>query len=171
MNEFVPDPLVTKLRALYQSDENARHLLDHFAKRQNKANFTTAEAVETVSGAFRGDAVDLLKRLSDFGLGTYYIGRRGAQTRIEWDYDIREVGKAAQGQVKSLTADNVDDESDFSEVGTEELATEDFADVEFWDHSFPLRSNFRLMLRLPADLTLREAERIGAWVRSLPVES
>jgi hypothetical protein len=167
MNEFVPDPLVTTLRGLYQSDENARQLFDHFAKRQNKATFTTAEAVETATGALRGDAVDLLKRLADLGLGSYYIGRRGSSTRIEWDFDIREVGKAAQGQVKSLTVEREGDgEDDFEAEVYDQLA--EAAKPGTIQHQYQLRADFQLQVVLPTNLTDREAERIGTWVRSLP---
>ena len=167
MNEFVPDPLVTTLRGLYQSDQNARHLFDHFSRRQNKATQTSAENVETATGAFRGDAVDLLKRLADMGLGTYYIGRRGSPTRIEWDYDIREIAKAAQGGVRSLTPEIV------RVVNGEEYSPEvDEPDQTLKQgairHVYQLRADFQIVVELPSDLTEREADRIGKWVGSLP---
>ncbi len=171
MNVYVPSDLEAVLRGLYQSNETAAKLFDHFAGRKNKASLTTAENVETLTGAFRGDAVELLKRFADLGLGTYFIGRRGSPTRIEWDYDIREVGKAAQGAPATLRpVERLGDEEESDEPSSRDQVSHSEKSGVI-EHLYQLRADFRFRLSLPADLSNREADRIGAWVKSLPFES
>lgn len=164
MNDTVPEDIVRIIRGMYQSDETARALFDHFAGRKNKANETTADAVVSATGAWRADGVNLLKKLSELGLGQYYIGRRGSPTRIEWLYDIRNLGRVAQGAPLAL----IPSDSENSEAEEEAIAAVSSSPKETIHHSHQLRSNFQIQIALPADLTDREAERIGVWVRSLP---
>ncbi len=82
---------------------------------------------------------------------------------------MTEVGKAATGELDEVTfvepdeLEGIDDETTTGESDEEIL--------ECYDHPFKLRKDFApIVLSLPVDLTKAEAERIAAFVKSLPLE-
>lgn len=55
----------------------------------------------------RQQAVELLKGLAACGVGTYFVGRSGKETRLEWKFKTTSVGRTAlfgPGGLESLTS-------------------------------------------------------------------
>src|SRR5437762_2974863 len=91
------------VRGLYQSDTNARELFDELARRQRNPSSTTVEQVVNM-GATRPQAVQLLRALADAKCGTFRTGRRGHESRLEWDVPAVEVAKSV---VQSLPSQSL----------------------------------------------------------------
>ena len=102
---------ITALRELAANDLNALAYLTLLSTRQKSMRHgrVTVEYLQTqfeteVGWAIdRPQAVALIKALAAAGAGRYLRGRSGRKTRIEWAYSTTTIGRAAIGDVDSLT--------------------------------------------------------------------
>ncbi len=102
---------ITALRELAANDLDALAYLTLLSTRQKSMRHgrVTAEYLqeqfETQVGwpIDRPRAVALIKALAAAGAGRYLRGRSGRKTRIEWAYSTTTIGRAAIGDVDSLT--------------------------------------------------------------------
>ena len=162
--------LVAELRHLYQTNGVARRLLDNFAKRQYDRKETPAAHAAFLVGAEYSEIIAVFRQLDELGAGELKVGRRGSKTRMAWNYSIRSLGAAAQG---AATALEEIDPSKLDEEAEEEDAIEadgDTSDVTWITHSFQLRPDLRITIKLPADLTGRETDRLSGFVGNLSFE-
>ncbi len=169
MNSVLKSTLTTDLCDLYNEDFVAQSLLDIFATRKNDVRVTTARRAARLAQATRGEIIAVFKRLAEIGAGEFKMGRRGAPTRMEWNYSVRSLGIAAQGGSAELAS--IDPLSlDESEADS----TENEGQWSDWDsddgieHNFQLRPDTRISIRLPKDLNAKEAERLAGFIRQLP---
>lgn len=95
----------------------------------------------------RWQAVATLKELSETGYGTFVIGRRGAQTRLEKADPFPEP---------------VDDKKMVDEI--KDLPANDDCQI------FLLRRSPSVHIRVPADLKRDEAEKLGKWLSLIAVD-
>lgn len=159
MTVHTSSSLAKKLQAAYNKNKLLKILMDHLSQRGKnpKNGYTSVEAAlqvlhEVDGSATPADARGVLEELAGLGCGTFRVGRRGWPTRIDWEVDAISAGKAAKGDAPTV-------EPTPSEGGVRSGMTE----VEF-----PLREDLLLTFVLPKDLTEKEAERLGAFLRSLP---
>lgn len=106
------------------------------------------EVLEKKLGMDRWQAVLILKELADAGYGTYIVGRRGGETRLEKAASLPDGGSAG------LTAS--------TSVGGLEASTR---------HVFQLMRESPVGIEVPADLTLQEAEKISKWLRAIAIDA
>jgi hypothetical protein len=111
--------------------------------------------------ANRAEIVALMKALEDVGVGKFVHGRSGHPSRFEWSTSLKSVGQAAVGEAVEL--EDIEGELEDDDQTEEE-------EVETVEHSFKLRPELDIALVLPEDLTVREAERLATFIRSLPFE-
>lgn len=160
---------VKALKALYASGSVAKAVLDEFASRQRNQQTTKLEQLLfrlNNSGAVvaKADVIALLRRLDEIGCGDFRTGRKGHPTRFEWKYDLVGVGKAAAGGTQAVeeiqpTADQDNCDEEAAVKANPEGAIR---------HTFQLRSDWQVELRLPADLSVREAGRLSEFLKTLP---
>jgi len=148
------------IKDLYKRNATARDFLDHAAQRERDRTDTTVDRTITILAdagrkISRGDAIELFRRLEELGCGQFVIGRRGAPSRFVWAVGIVSVGKAAAG------------ESQVVEV----IPETPIQTRETINHTYHLRPDRQIMLELPIDLTSREAERLAAFIRTLPMNA
>ncbi len=155
---------VEALQRLYQNAETARFIFDYLAKREKNSSATTVDRLMTVLASMgtslgRSDIIDVFRRLEENRCGTFLTGRRGKPSRFEWGPGISmiNVARAAIGETTEVEA-----------VSPEEV--EDEVDDIMVDHTFRLRPDLSISLRLPMDLTKVEAIRLGQFIQSLPFE-
>lgn len=76
------------------------------------------------------------------------------------------------GQSPAETRDRVDEllEAVDAEKDPLNLPTDDFARPDTIHHRFQLRTDYIVKLKLPEDLTAREAKRLATFLKSLPFE-
>ena len=111
--------------------------------------------VENVS---RGDVIWVFRKLDSFGCGSFKVGRKGHQSRFEWDVKMVEVGQAAAGETEQV-----------EEVSPEEAGEENGGNSLF-KHTFRLRPDQSVTVELPADLTSQEAARMARFIETLPFQ-
>jgi hypothetical protein len=151
------------LRKLYQSNPNAKAVLDLFASYSRNQ---TRTAVNTVlkylapsnSSIDRKDVVRVFRELQKLGCGYFKIGRRGWETGFVWSLQMVDVGKAAAGQANVV--DPVMENGNGSVAGPESSGS--------LTHEFRLRPNCSTILNLPSDFNSAEAERLAQFIRALP---
>lgn len=147
------------LSNLYAENESAQAILNDFAERFRKRRVTTLDQIlNRVAGISRSEAIRVFRSLEDIGCGEFVEGRKGHPSRFVWTDDLTAVGRAARGEVPSVAP--LEDE--------EEEEGSDKKNVFEREHPLELRDNYIARVRVPADLTEREAERLATFIRSLP---
>jgi hypothetical protein len=133
---------------------------------------TTAEEVERDGVVDRHGAVELLKKLQRAKLGHYVVGRRGHDTRFVWHYDpkrllegVRERNNQQLGGSLQIKDENKFDLKESISNMTTALPQSSRNTVM---HKFMLRPDYEVALQLPADLAMKEVDRISAWLRTVP---
>jgi len=94
----------------------------------------------------RDAVVQFIKELGKAGYGEFIIGRRGYKTRFEWSLDSLELA--------NLYGENAIESKESHTI----------------EHSFVLREDFRVTLKLPSDLSTTEASRLASFISSIPFE-
>lgn len=132
----------------------------------------TAEAL----GMGRGHIVYWFKQLASVGCGRFIVGRKGGRSRFEWWFDPVSVHDAASQQRQDLdpllAPDHGTAAPDFSVVDEEgdsgiDEAAQSVSNSDV-DYTFMLRPGLPVRFTLPESLTVAEAERLCAFIRTLP---
>ncbi|SRR5579883_39983 len=170
MNIPLNNRAIAGLRGLYQENEAAKALFDKFAERKKHSRETLATRAASLARCDYRDMVAILKQLAALGVGKFKAGRRGSVSRMVWSYHLRSIGAAAQGSesyLQDVPADaELSEDDDWSEAPELLFDEED----DFIEHTFQLRPDVRIAVRLPKDITSKEAERLAGFVRQLPFE-
>jgi hypothetical protein len=161
------DPILG-LRDIYQRSEAAKVVLDHFSHRDRNWPKTTVKALQFAlardgRSLSQGTIVEVLAQLEQLGLGYLRRGQRGYE--FAWNVELVAVGKAARGETAGIPTLR-----HRGEPPAEDRPSVDEEDDTFVDHRFLLRPGVEVNLRLPGDLTKREAERLADFIRTLPFE-
>jgi hypothetical protein len=91
----------TELRRLYQSNNNAKALMDYLADREKGRKelvFDRAMTLLQSEGVTRSRLREVFRRLEKLGFGEFKVGRRGHKTRFEWHRNLIELAHEAQGK-------------------------------------------------------------------------
>jgi hypothetical protein len=160
-NEIAVGVNVGGLRELYKSNAIGSTFLDRAAQRDWDCGETTVERAQTIlrdhgTEASRGEIVDLYQRLEQLGCGKFIVGRKHKHSRFAWNVSISSVGKAAAGEEEMISP--IPDMTIDAEPGADTL-----------QHSYHLRRGTNIAFDLPVDLTPQEAERLAAFIKTLPL--
>ena len=121
---------------------------------------TTVDEVMELCRVDRSNAVEILKKLTQRGLGEFKIGRGASgdfKTRIVWNQRIQDPS-ASRPVVSGPIDEGIERKRDIKVVEAERQLT---------TYVFPLDQDKDIKLELPRNLTLQEADRIGLFVKSL----
>ncbi|MBT2188678.1 hypothetical protein [Sphingobium nicotianae] len=162
MNLTPDQHVIIALRALCAANESARRLFKSFADRQKDSRETTVERAAIAAGADYNSMVQVFKQLDKIGVGRFIPGRHGYSSRIEWKFSLRSLGRVAQGDGSRLEEVPVD-------AAVEDRLVETNGKPALLDHEFQLRGTLKIKFSLPADLTEKEAARLGAFLHTLPL--
>ena len=154
---------IENLKKLYHADNSARAVLDHFASRERNWGTTTIDRIHSNlvnegQKVYRGDVIQVFRKLEDCGCGSFTVGRKGWKSRFEWDVQMVGVGRAAAGETVQV-----------EEVSQEEKGEENEGNSLF-KHTFRLRSDQSVTVELPVDLTAQEAARMARFIETLPFQ-
>lgn len=150
---------VGELRVLRDANDYSKAILDDFAGRTNNQRITKVDQILSRLRDLeipRWAAIQLFRGLEKLGYGRFIEGRKGHPSRFVWSSNSIEVAKAAKGESVSITM-IASDESDDNDA--EEMIT----------HRFYLRAKTVVSIDLPTDFTEKEAERLGSFLKTLPV--
>lgn len=157
-----------KLQTLYSTDRTAQVFFDLMAKRQRNQNETKVDRILNVlksegNPVSRGEIVNLFKALQSIGLGQFVTGRRGWPSRFVWSVQLTEAATAAIGE-------EAEEVERLDAVVDEEGEADDSHDGDSLTHEYNLRADLSVQFDLPIDLTEKEAQRLAAFISSLPME-
>lgn len=152
------------LRQAYVTDAGVKSICDEMARRERNQTETKLARIlgrlsNNGSEIRKNAAIAAFRKLESCGCGQYVEGRRGWPSRFVWSVGSLSACQIAQGAnaiVEALPELNTD----------EEIA----AEVDTITHSHRLRDDFSVELQLPSDLTQREAQRLGSFIASLPID-
>jgi hypothetical protein len=164
------------IRQLYQSDSSARTILDEFAGfRRNTSTTALEQLLFRLTSAGKpvpkSEVIEVLRKLEQFGCGDFITGRKGHATRFEWTYPLSKVGKIAAGWHPLEAPETNQELTEASEDEDLDELADPPADLGAIDHSFQLRPGYRVEIRLPSDLTNREANRLSDFLKTLPFDA
>jgi hypothetical protein len=145
------------LQELYNDSEAAKAVLNDFAQRLRKQSITKLDQLLNRVAVARPEAIRVFRSLENIGCGEFIEGRKGHPSRFSWTDDLTAVGRAARGEVPSVAP-----------LEEEEEDQPENKSIFEREHPLELRDNYIARVRVPADLTEREAERLATFIRSLP---
>lgn len=171
MADFDSGVDISILKNLYLANKTSNIAFEIFKSREKDSKITKLERLEDLIRAEGGnpsreEIVTLMKGLQEANCGRFIVGRRGAQSRFEWGgVSLKSVGMAATSASEEVTqmaedADEQDADDETSEVYVDDSIT----------HAFVLRPDCLVKLKLPVDLTAREAKRLADFLRTLPFD-
>ncbi len=170
MNKKFESGMVSELRSLYKSDENAKIMLDSFAARKKAVSESYADRIAFLLKISYHEAIRIFKVLDSIGCGHFKNGRKGYKSRIEWSHSLISIGQVANGQsgnVEAIDPTNLELEEEVDASGLTEGILIDEGHIQ---HPFQLRPDLTVTLSLPADLTMKEAQRLSAFLQTIPFE-
>lgn len=102
--------IIRAIRALYEAQEWAQMLFDHWANFKRNPKETAVSQLTRQLNVTTTEATAYAKELAEAGCGKYVVGRKGNESRIQWTYTCSSLGQAATGQTDDLVgfADEAD---------------------------------------------------------------
>lgn len=158
---------VESLKAAYRNIEDLAAICDEMASRQNKQSETKMKSFLSLLNRKRDTPIKQLKLIAAFrelerlGCGQYIEGRHGYPSRFAWNVEHGSLAICATAQGQPVPHDQ-------GLPAAEEDGEE--ATSNFLEHYFNLRVDYQLELTLPVDLTIAEADRLAAFIKSLPLD-
>lgn len=169
MNSKIDVDTISALQRICRKKEWTVSFFEWAAGRGKDANVTSIERIEALTGIGYYDIITLARELEELGLVKFISGRKGFKSRIEWYFSVRNIGAAALGaanEVGNVAPDAEDDEVVEASITT----SNDDVDNSDIQHSYSLRPNKVIKIALPEDFTKKEAERLAAFINTLPFE-
>ena len=165
MIDVLNNDLIDTLQTLNDDPDFAR-LFNWFASRTKDSSETGVERAQSKTGIDYRRVRYMFQHLSDLGLGRYIPGRKGYPSRIGWNYSLKAIGNAARGNSVENFELDLSDLDDIEDIESNEQG-ETSDDIQ--THRFPLRRELTVDVALPVNLTRAEAERLAAFITSLPI--
>ncbi len=167
---------INKLRQSYSVNAELAAICDELGNRTNNQKVTKLKPFLALLNRDRAEAIKQWKLIAAFreletcGCGEYVEGRHGHPSRFVWnaEYGSLSICKAVFGEALQ-TSPEMTEEHDGS---TQDIAAGDAStdDQTRLDHYFNLRADYQLEITLPVDLSVAEAERLAAFIKSLPLD-
>lgn len=160
------EDIISKLRQLCAESDASRRFFELLAARKNNPTSTKVDLIlrfllREGMEVTRQEIIEIMKGLQALGLGEFIPGRHSKPSRFAWARSAIEVGQVATGESEKI---------DLSGTGFARDPIDGDADEdEFREHQFHLRPDFVASIELPVDLTPLEAERLAAFVKTLPL--
>jgi len=159
---------IDELRRLYRQKQSYKAIFDLFALRSYNKSETHVDKLVNYIAAMdseaRNSVVRFFKALEQAGCGRFIEGRRGKRSRFSWEVSLVDIGRIARGdqeKAESLKEDNFNDLIDESPQNHSE---------NFIEHTYYLRTDNKITLRLPIDLTSAEITRLSDFIKTLPTK-
>jgi hypothetical protein len=170
-----------KLADIYEGNSTVSAILDIFAERTYNSKVSLIKRIHFLLRqrgivVSSGDLIAAFRLLQEAGCGIFVKGSRGYSSRFEWA--VKTTLAAAQARETAGEQDEEDEEEDEDadeedEEDEEEYELDGYEDdedeigVHMIGHSFVLRPDLRIVLRLPATLNETEADRLAQFAESL----
>jgi hypothetical protein len=166
MNSSVPTETSKRLSDLYAANSDLKILVDWLASKQRDTRKLKARVAAYRTEKTELEIREVLKIFRDLGLGTYKTGRKGGETRFEFSVSSRSLQNAAK---RGTLVQPIDTKTAEDEEEEEEEDESKKPRSSVLDHTFNLRGDFVVRLKLPDDFSSKEAGRLSAFINSLPL--
>jgi len=150
------------LISLYKKDYTARQFFRWLHEHDHSFAVLGVNAAEEQTGLDYYDLVAMFKHLDLKGFGQFIVGRKGHDSRIIWDFNTKSIAKAAFGEFGLL--------NQFSEhpVPTDAIELVETKAKEaheiHMEHTFNLRKDFVVDIKLPTDFNGTDLARMKDWL-------
>lgn len=162
---FSLDELAGQIRRLGDIDEAAKVVFEDMALRSKGTSLEVA-AVVGRSKLERWEVVRVFKALEKIGLGEFKLGRKGAESRFEAYHRLTDIAAIARGNAAAIPDRNEDISNQKPGSHDTSAAIQDLVP----SHTLVLRANPIVRVEIPFDITVEEADRLAAFVKSLPAK-
>jgi hypothetical protein len=181
---MIPARVVEKITELCEENSIARTLVRLPVMRAWNRTETSVDWILSslqlgTSPAARNEVIRFFKQLETAGAGKFLVGRRGSASRFIWNYQPSELIRVvfpllgssgvSKGGGKAPAPHHETDTARDAQIprspGTEMPRDHQTLLIP---HSFQLRPDLLVVLELPGDLTLLEAQRLSSFIGSLP---
>lgn len=134
-----------------------------------------AQLLEMKENVVDKDYFQFWRGLEEAGAGSIILGRRGKQTRFQWNYSLKDVARGAieghEEEIKKIAGKKLKTEVPKKKLGRPFKIAEPSKTVpaqemlkptkqEVLVYRIPLRPNYTIQIDLPQDVTPEEIERI-----------
>lgn len=168
----------TNVRALVRlakKDPAIHSLFAHIAEQSEAPKESEVDETASALGLGRAQVVQIFRQLDQLKLGRFVVGRRGGVSRFQWWVDPIDVRANTLGARPVLSPIEWPESDDGDGADEEEGSAEETPETQVnaenvLNHSYKLRADFTIKLILPASLSKNEAERLAAFIRTLPFE-
>jgi hypothetical protein len=158
-----PSPTQDQIRRVAdfcQESRSVKRLFEWLGEQPpyEKGSYITVSAAMKPAWEDRKGTIEIFKRLEKIDVGFWMVGRHSNPTRLFWKCQSNELAKKVLEEIE---------QREMASESGDAAVTEEVLPMTI-DHSFQLRPDNMLQIRLPRDVTDKEAERLAAWVRTLP---
>lgn len=168
MNNVNSKHVIDGLQKLNQEDETARGLFAWFSDRQKASKEMPVRVAAFRTGKAEWEIRRVFKKLDDLGCGHLVKGSRGHETRMVWDSNILSIAEVARGGSNKVDSTIPEDQPKLEEEETIQPIPQ--IPGGYIAHKFQLRRDAMIEVALPADFTSVEAERLAAFIKTLPFD-
>lgn len=168
---YINDIDISGLKTLCDSKPVASHIFDYLVSYQRSDYEILVEELqdyfhETGRTFARQDIIDIFKELEKFGCGEFVAGRRTKKSRFKARFPLNIIGQQADETEPSQESSQ---KSEYEEqVSIAKQISQNNENITQIPHSFALRPNFHVELKLPINFTDSEAERLCKFIKTLP---
>jgi len=167
MNSNITSNLSRDLRDLYSTDEAVRRVFSWFDDRKKDSWEMPVRIAAYRTGLAEREIRRVFKALESLGCGKFIKGRGDqAESRMAWTLSIRSIASAAKGESSKVEEVSAAPEDTLEAEEAKSIPVSSGNEVA---HSFRLRPDFEVIIKLPVDFTDREAERFGTFLKAIPI--
>lgn len=188
----------TKVKEITNASRTATVAMIALGLRKRSLSYTNLSAIknqllEMNEKIANRDYMDFWRGLEDAGAGSIILGRRGKQTRFEWNYSLKQIAQfaiegkdkeiekmALKKKIPSLPKPEALELADWKDLARNKKNLqiqinpgEPSRDMrpkkmEVLVYTVPIRANYSVQVSLPADITEKELQNFSNSFRSIP---
>lgn len=165
MDDGINTSLASDLKALYKADDTFKRIVAWFDDRKKDSWEMPVRIAAMRTDLDEREVRRVFKQLAELNCGRFIKGRgESAESRMQWKLSIRGIAAAAKGETSNI--EEVQAAPEDTLEAEEKLKVPDADGVT---HTFKLRADFDVVIKLPSDFTEGEAERLSRFLKAVPV--
>lgn len=154
---------ISEIRRIYEG-KSGKALLDFLAEKKPRGEVfmrkLSSDLKRSGNTVLHPDLTKLIKKLHQLEVVRFIVGRRGQESRFRLTVEPVSLVQMARGEREEYKP--LDTEGSAKEAGDD--------NAELLKHSYRLRPNLILGFELPSNLTLKEAEKLAGFIKTLPYD-
>lgn len=167
MNDIIDNSVVNQLVDLYNRDDAFKRVVAWFYERRKDSWQMPVRIAASRTGLDEREVRRVFKILDGLGCGRFIKGRgENAESRMAWKLSIRGIASAAKGETSKIEEVEASPEDTLEAEEEKRMATSETDGVS---HTFKLRPDFDVHIKLPPDFTEGEAERLSRFLKAVPL--